>query len=157
MKRMIEGSFHIVGAMLRSTVAITLAILIIIGFGIMKVTALNQQLDEAQAQIRRQNVMIEEKNATIAEQDTTIIRMGQEMAELKQQLDEVGQEPTITVRVQFRLFGAGLFETHFDRTVSREIFDSIQVGDDITDASWMAAPAPSNFVGFRFFVDARVE
>ena len=157
MKRMIESGFQIVGNVLRSTVAIALAMIVILGLGIMKVTALNQQLNDAQDQIRRQNVTIEEKNAIIDQQDSTIIQMGQEMAELKKQLDAVGQEPTITVRVQFRLLGVGLFETRFDRTVSREIFDSIRVGDDVTDAAWMAAPVPSSFVGFRFFVESKAE
>ena len=127
-------------------------------FGIARLVELNDQLSVARAQISSLSDSNAEKDAVIAAHAETISEQEQQIAELRRELEALSPDPSILVRMELRVLGCfRLMNVSFPRSVSREIFDSLSQGDEISEAPWLDAVIPSGVVSARFFVADMME
>ena len=158
MKQIVNNACGFFGAMIRNIFIIILAAVLILIFGIARLVELNDQLSVARAQISSLSDSNAEKDAVIAAHAETISEQEQQIAELRRELEDLSPDPSILVRMELRVLGCfRLMNVSFPRSVSREIFDSLSQGDEISEAPWLDAVIPSGVVSARFFVADMME
>lgn len=150
MLRIIEKACGFIAATCKNIVLFSLAAMVLLFAGAIQITLLNMELDAA----RRENTVLSQENAKLLEDANASAFL---IDELRREREAVDEKQSLVIREEFRFLGfIKLGSTCFSHDVSCEIFDGINLGDDVSTAPWLEASFASSLVSARFIVAAKV-
>lgn len=158
MKQMVDSACSFFGAFIRNIIVISIAGVLVIGVGIFTIIDLSDQVKMYKAQVNSLSEVNAAQEETIADQAETISALEREKERLQKELAAVSPDPSVGIRLEIRFLGfLKLVTTSFPRSVSREVFDSLNVGDEISAAPWLEDASAPGIVSVRFFVADKFE
>lgn len=142
--KIIDSIGRCAASLIKSAVAATLAIVILLIAALM----LADQLAAVQDENTQLNQRLDELNRIVDEQDRQIV-------ELNQRLAAQDQDFILTVRLELCLFWDSLviFEDTFRLETEQDVFDACAIGDEITGAEWLQLGEGRRFLFVRVFIE----
>ena len=150
MLRIIEKACGFIAATCKNIVLFSLAAIVLLFAGAIQITLLNVELEAA----RNENAALSHRNAELIE---SVHSREQLIDEMRMELEAADEKQSLVIREELRFLGLiKLGSTCFSHDVSCEIFDGINLGDDVSTAPWLEASFASSLVSARFIVAAKV-